>query len=300
VKAALRTLAALIGASVATAGLAQPGAAAPPLKVEVLRTSAGSLYANIALIEGEKKAVLVDAPFTVADAHRVVAMVLESGKELETIFVTHDHPDHFFSVEVLTQAFPNARVVAHPTVVADIWRSLPLKVKRWSPMLGHNGPRTPTAPQPLTGDVILLEGHELRVIGPMQGDHVHATALWAPEIKALFAGDLVFNQMFLWFGEHGPAERAGWAAALDRLAALKPAMVVAGHSKPGLANDASGIAFSRNYIDAWNKAAASAKDSADLRARIRRQYPQAVDVLDNFLLDNSSKVTMGEQPRWEE
>ena len=46
--------------------------------------------------------------------------------------------------------------------------------------------------------------------------------------------------------------------------------------------------------------AASAKDSADLRARIRRQYPQAVDVLDNFLLDNSSKVTMGEQPRWEE
>lgn len=296
-KRALRALAVLVGASVATLGAAQ---SAPPLKVEVLRTSAGSLYANIALIEGEKKAVLVDAPFTMADAHRVVAMVLESGKELEKIFVTHDHPDHFFAMEVLTQAFPNAKVVAHPTVVADIWRSLPLKVKRWSPMLGANGPRTPTAPQPLTGDTILLEGHQLQVIGPMQGDHVHATALWAPEIKALFAGDLVFNQMFLWFGEHGPAERAGWAAALDRLAALKPAMVVAGHSKPGLPNDASGIAFSRGYIDAWNKAAASAKNSAELRARIRRQYPQAVDVLDNFLLDNSSKVTMGEQPRWEE
>jgi glyoxylase-like metal-dependent hydrolase (beta-lactamase superfamily II) len=295
---ALRALAAFVGASVATLGATQP--TSPPLKVEVLRTSAGSLYANIALIQGEKKAVLVDAPFTMADAHRVVGMVLDSGKELETIFVTHDHPDHFFSMEVLTQAFPNARVVAHPTVVADIWRSLPLKVKRWSPMLGANGPRMPTAPQPLTGDTILLEGHPLQVIGPMPGDHVHATALWAPEIKALFAGDLVFNQMFLWLGEHGPAERAGWAASLDRLAALKPTMVVAGHSKPGLPNDASGIVFSRTYLDAWTKAAASAKDSADLRGRIRRQYPQAVDVLDNFLLDNSSKVTMGEQPRWVE
>jgi glyoxylase-like metal-dependent hydrolase (beta-lactamase superfamily II) len=298
VKAALRAIAAFAGASVATIASAQ--SAPPPLKVEVLRTSAGSLYANIALIAGEKKAVLVDAPFTMADAHRVVAMVLDSGKELETIFVTHDHPDHFFSMEVLTQAFPNAKVVAHPTVVVDIWRSLPLKVKRWSPMLGANGPRLPTAPQPIDGDTITLEGHRLQVIGPMQGDHVHATALWAPDINALFAGDLVFNQMFLWLGEHGPAERAGWAAALDRVAALKPAMVVAGHSKPGLANDASGITFSRNYLDAWSKAASSAKDSADLRARIRRQYPQAVDVLDNFLLDNSSKVTMGEQPRWEE
>jgi glyoxylase-like metal-dependent hydrolase (beta-lactamase superfamily II) len=297
---ALRLLAAFVGASVATVVSAQPAPPSPPLKVEVLRTSAGSLYANIALIEGEKKAVLVDAPFTMADAHRVVAMVLESGKELETIFVTHDHPDHFFSMEVVTQAFPNAKVVAHPTVVADIWRSLPLKVKRWSPMLGANGPRMPTAPQPLAGDKILLEGHELQVIGPMQGDHVHATALWAPDIKALFAGDLVFNQMFLWLGEHGPAERAGWAAALDRMAALNPAMVVAGHSKPGLPNDASGILFSRRYLAVWDKAAAGAKNSADLRARIRRQYPQAVDVLDNFLLDNSSKVTMGEQPRWEE
>jgi glyoxylase-like metal-dependent hydrolase (beta-lactamase superfamily II) len=39
--------------------------------------------------------VLIDAPFTRADAHRTVAAVLESGKTLDTIFVTHDHPDHF-------------------------------------------------------------------------------------------------------------------------------------------------------------------------------------------------------------
>jgi hypothetical protein len=36
----------------------------------------------------------------------------------------------------------------------------------------------------------------------MQGDHLHATVLWAPSIRALFAGDLLFNQMHLWLGEH--------------------------------------------------------------------------------------------------
>ncbi|MEO0033075.1 MAG: hypothetical protein RIS94_2833 [Pseudomonadota bacterium] len=271
-----------------------------PLTVETLRTSAGSLYANIALIEGEKDAVLVDAPFTMADAHRVVAMVLDSGKHLTTVFVTHDHPDHFFAMEVIKDAFPDVKIVAHPVVVADIWRSLPFKVKRWSPMLGANGPRHPSAPLPLDGDTILLEGKEIKVLGPMQGDHVHATALWVPSIRALFPGDLVYNQMYLWFGEHDAAGVAAWGQSLDRFAALKPEMVVPGHSKPGLPNDTSGLDFSRRYVAEWPKLVAASKDSADLRARVQKAFPEAVDVLGDFLLGNSSKVAKGEEPAWQE
>lgn len=271
-----------------------------PLEVEVLRTSAGSLYANIALIKGEKKAVLVDAPFTMADAHRVVGMILDSGRDLETVFITHDHPDHYFAMEVITQAFPNARIVAHPQVVADIWRSLPFKVKRWSPGLGANGPRMPTAPLPAQGNTLMLEGHALQIIGPMQGDHANATALWAPGIKALFPGDLVYNQMYLWFGEHDPKAIAAWGKSLETLAALQPDLVVAGHAKPGLPDDISGIRFSQRYIADWPKLVAASRDSQDLRARIRAAYPDAVDVLGDFLLGNSSAVAKGEAPAWQE
>ncbi len=271
-----------------------------PLEVEVLRTSAGSLYANIALIKGEKKAVLVDAPFTMADAHRVVGMILDSGRDLETVFITHDHPDHYFAMEVITQAFPNARIVAHPQVVADIWRSLPFKVKRWSPGLGANGPRMPTAPLPTQGNTLMLEGHALQIIGPMQGDHANATALWAPGIKALFPGDLVYNQMYLWFGEHDPKAIAAWGKSLETLAALQPDLVVAGHAKPGLPDDISGIRFSQRYIADWPKLVAASRDSQDLRARIRAAYPDAVDVLGDFLLGNSSTVAKGEAPAWQE
>lgn len=292
----MRAVLAALLALIAAPALAQT----KPLEVEVIRTSAGSLFANVALIKGAKKAVLVDAPFTMADAHRVVAAVLDSGRDLETIFITHDHPDHYFAMEVLTEAFPNARIVAHPAVVADIWRSLPFKVKRWSPMLGANGPRMPTAPQPTEGDTILLEGQELRVLGPMQGDHVHATALWAPGIKALFPGDLVYNQMYLWFGEHDPKAIAAWGKSLDSLAALNPEIVVAGHSKPGLPDDISGIRFSQKYIADWPKLVAGAKTSAELRARIKAAYPDAVDVLGDFLLGNSSAVATREAAAWQE
>jgi glyoxylase-like metal-dependent hydrolase (beta-lactamase superfamily II) len=283
-------------ALIATPAMAQQ----TPLKVDVLQTSAGSLYSNAALIMGERDAVLVDPPFTKADAHRVAAMVLDSGKRLTHIFVTHDHPDHFFSMDVLQEAFPDAEIVAHLVVVADIWRSLPFKVKRWSPMLGENGPAYPAAPRALTSDTIMLEGHELKVLGPMQGDHVHSTALWAPDIKALFPGDIVYNQMFLWFGEHRPAEIAAWDKALAELQALKPAIVVAGHNRPGLPNDASGIAFSRAYIAAWPGLVAASTDSKDLQARIRAAFPDAIDVLGGFLLVNSSEVAKGEQPIWTE
>ena len=271
-----------------------------PLRVEVLRSSEGSLFANSTLIMGEKDAVLVDPPFTRADAYRLAAMVLESGKRLTYVFVTHDHPDHFFSMEVIQDIFPEAKIVANPIVVADIWRSLPFKVKRWGPMLGRNGPVHPTAPLPLDGDTIMLEGREIKVLGPMEGDHVHATALWVPSIRALIAGDLVFNQVFPWLGEHRPENVTAWAASLDQLARLEPRTVVAGHSKPGLPNDASGLAFTRAYLAAWPKLAAASKDAKDLEARVRKAFPDAIDVLDNFILTNSAQVAKGEQQPWKE
>lgn len=272
----------------------------PPLTLEVLRTSEGSLHVNSALIMGEREAVLVDPPFTLADAHRVAAMVLDSGKTLTHVFVTHDHPDHFFAMEVLEEVFPNAEIVAHPTVVEDIWRSLPFKVIRWSPMLGDNGPAYPGAPHALTSDTIMLEGHELKVLGPMQGDHVHSTALWVPAIKALLPGDLVFNEVHLWLGEHEAQNVTDWAQSVAQLRALDPEIVVAGHARPGLPNDVSGLDFTASYLAAWPELVAQAENSAELQELVKARFPTTIDVLDNFILPNSADVAMGEQPVWTE
>lgn len=294
----LASAATMLTAALAVSALAF--AQAPPLEVEVIQTGPGSLDTSITLVKGKERAVLIDAPFTRADAHRIVAAVLESGRTLDTIFVTHDHPDHFFSAEVLTDAFPDARVIAAPQVVDDIWRSIPLKLKRWGPMLGKNGPRHPTAPTALEGNSFELEGHRLEVLGPMQGDHVHATAVWIPEIKTLVAGDLLFNEVHLWLGESLKPGRLAWAKSVEQLAALGATRVVAGHKKPGLPDDTSAIDYTRRYLQVFEQAVASSKTSAELRAKIAAAFPNTIDFFDDFILGNSSKVALGEMPPWQE
>ncbi len=273
---------------------------AAPLQVEVLQTGPGSLYTGITLVKGETGAVLIDAPFTRADAYRVLAVVLESGKTLQTIFITHDHPDHFFSVEVFTEAFPDVRVIAAPQVVEDIRRSIPAKLKRWGPTLGRNGPRHPVPPTVLEQNYFELEGHRFEVLGPMQGDHVHATAVWIPEVRTLAAGDLLFNEMHLWLGESLKPARLAWGQSVEKLAALGATTVIAGHKKPGLPDDASSIAYTRKYLQVFEKAVESSKNSADLSTKIRAAFPNTIDVFDNFLLGNSTKVAMREDPPWTE
>jgi glyoxylase-like metal-dependent hydrolase (beta-lactamase superfamily II) len=291
----------LLAAMMAFLGAAQPvHAQEPPLKLDVITGNEGNLYANFTLVMGKTEAILIDAPFTQSEAHRLVGRILESGRTLRTIYITHDHPDHFFSVDVIAQAFPDAQIVSAPAVVDDIWRSIPLKVRRWGPLLGTNGPKHPFAPTALNGDHLELDGQRLDILGPIQGDHVHATAIYIPSIGALIAGDLVFNKIHLWLGEATPEARKAWLASIDRLIALHPKIVVAGHKLPGLPDDASALAFTRDYLVAFEAAAANSKTSKDLMARIKARFPDTQDVLNNFILSNSAQVATGEAAPWTE
>jgi glyoxylase-like metal-dependent hydrolase (beta-lactamase superfamily II) len=271
-----------------------------PLTIKVVTSSEGSLYANFTIIMGEKEMVLVDAPFTRSDAHRLVAELLETGKELKTIYVTHDHPDHFFSMEVITDAYPDARVISAPEVVKDIWASIPFKIKRWGPMLGRNGPRYPTAPAAHEEKSFKLEGHELQILGPMQGDHHHAMAIFVPTLKALITGDIAFHGIHVWLGETVEEQREDWIEVLDKLIALEPEIVVAGHKLPHLADTPDALTYTREYIAEFNRAAKRSKTSGELIAAIKEKFPDVQDVLNDFILPNSAQVGVGEVPPWKE
>ena len=51
-------------------------------------------------------------------------------------------------------------------------------------------------PEPFDGDSIDLDGHELRVIDIGQGDIEHSTIVRVPSLRAVAAGDVVYNVVY--------------------------------------------------------------------------------------------------------
>ena len=58
------------------------------------------------LIFGEHDAVLVDAMRTVAEAEALADSVALHNRNLETIYITHAHFDHFYGLGILLAPFP--------------------------------------------------------------------------------------------------------------------------------------------------------------------------------------------------
>ena len=108
------TLLAAAALSLVTLAAAAPAHAETKLTATVHTASPGGFLVNSTLIAGDKEAVLIDAQFSLADAHRLIGAILESKKTLTTVYITHSHPDHYFGLVAIRQAFPKAKLVATP------------------------------------------------------------------------------------------------------------------------------------------------------------------------------------------
>ena len=83
------------------------------LKVHTGRGQTG-YDVNSTMIIGERDMLVIDPQFSLSEAHKLAAEILESKKNLALIYSTHPHPDHLFGLAVLKPAFPNAKIVALP------------------------------------------------------------------------------------------------------------------------------------------------------------------------------------------
>jgi glyoxylase-like metal-dependent hydrolase (beta-lactamase superfamily II) len=249
-------------------------ATAAPTSYKVFTGSPAGFNATSTLIEGDKDAVLIDAQFTLADAHRLVAMVLESKKNLTTVYVTHAHPDHYWGLVVIKQAFPKAKLVALPDTVKDIKASVAKKIKQWKPMYGSNVPDKPLLPEALAGNTLTLEGEAIELTGGVQGDTENNSIVWVPSLKLAITGDIVYNDAHVWMLDAPLAKsRADWIKTLDRLAAMKPALVVAGHKSADAADTPQAIDFTREYVKAFDAQLANGATVAQIKTAMNAKYP---------------------------
>lgn len=267
---------------------------AAPLELKLIAHGPASFNVNSVLILGARDALLLDSGFTRADALRVAAAVLDSGRRLTTIYVSAADPDYYFGLEVLKQEFPEARIVATAPTLAKIKAALPAKLQVWGPRLGANAPRQPVLPEALADNGLSLEGQRLEIRG-LDDSLPHRSYVWIPALKAVVGGVNVFAGLHVWTADtQTSAERAAWRAKLDEMLSLQPAIVVPGHMTPGSALDATALRYTRDYLQRFEAELPRAANAAALIEAMKQAYPQAGMGL---ALDIGAKVNKGEM-KW--
>lgn len=269
--------------------------AADPLHLDVYNPGHDALFpVSSVIVSGEREAVLVDAQFGKAQAEQVAERLRASGKRLTTIYISHGDPDYYFGLDTLTQAFPDAKVVASAATVAHIRQTMDAKLAYWGPQMGADKPAKLVVPQVLAGNRLELEGQALEVVG-LDGPQPDRSFVWIPSIKAVVGGVVVSENIHVWMADTQSAQsHTDWLATLAHIEKLAPRTVIPGHYLGQSSRSLDAVRFTAGYIRAFDSETAKARDAAALMAAMSKRYP---NLADESSLELGAKVAKGEM-KW--
>jgi glyoxylase-like metal-dependent hydrolase (beta-lactamase superfamily II) len=271
------------------AAMARADSNTPPLRYKVFTVTRPGLNRDVplgkeplmwvansaTLIYGEHDAVLVDTFLTVEQCNGLADALVASGKTLKAIYVTHAHGDHFFGIKVLQDRFPNLKALATPDVVAKMKLQItPEKLNsRWRKLFPNQIPDPISIADRLEGNEIDLEGSKLVVVRVGHTDTDDTTCLHVPSIGLVVAGDAVYNGIHPFLNESNRQTRLDWIAALDKIDALKPSAVVAGHKIPSNDDSPKNVEETRQYIRDFIQLNDATKTARELYDQMLELYP---------------------------
>jgi glyoxylase-like metal-dependent hydrolase (beta-lactamase superfamily II) len=228
------------------------------------------------IVMGQKDAALIDAQWTLSNGHRVAAEILETGKRLETIYITHAHPDHYFGLGPIAEAFPEAKVIALSEVARTINKQMYGKIEHWRKIIGPtNVPTKAVNIVPMTKNYFELEGKRIEILPGIMGDLKYNTVVWIPCIKTLYGSDVLFNQAHPFTCEITTEERKQWIKDIERLEKLGAEVVIPGHQKPGMPFDDSSFSFTKDYLVATEEELVRTKTTGDFFYAMAVRFSEA-------------------------
>ncbi|MDE9563518.1 MBL fold metallo-hydrolase [Xenorhabdus bovienii] len=277
--------------SLGIASLAQ----AANLKLDIYNPGETGIFpVSSEIISGDHEVVLIDAQFKKSDAQELVKMIQQTGKKLTTIYISQSDPDFYFGLDVITTAFPEAKVIASPETIKAINETKDGKLAYWGGILQDQAPKKVIVPEPLKGNTFTVDGEKLIVEG-LDGPAADRTFVWVPKLKAVVGGVTVSGNIHVWIADtQTKVSRQHWMQTLDRIKSLKPDTVVPGHYVGSAPMTLESVTFTQNYLTTLEKELPKAKDSEALIAAMKKHYP---NLADESSLELSAKVLKGEM-KW--
>ena len=258
-------LAAFLGAvGLGLSGLA--GAAAPgaPLAVTPVQVSDHVWYvqgqpgaasarnqgfnSNAGFVVTPEGVVVIDALGTPALGRRFLDAIRRlTDKPVRRVIVTHYHADHFYGLAAFKQAG------------AEIWAHASAREYLDGSVAGERLAQRRRDLSPWADDLKTLvppdrwlEGDTTFALGGLNFDVVYMGPAHAPddvavlvrEDRALFTGDILFTGRVPFVGN---ADSRRWLATMERMLALKPAVMIPGHGRVSR-DPARDLVFTRDYL----------------------------------------------------
>lgn len=267
-------------------------AQAETLTLDVYNPGNNSVFpVSSEIISGSSEVVLIDAQFQKNDAQQLVDKIKKLNKKLTTIYISHSDPDYYFGLDTLTNAFPEAKVVATANTVEAIKATKDGKLAYWGGVLKDEAPAHIIVPEVIKGDSFTVDGERLEIKG-LNGASPDRTYVWVPSLKAVLGGVIVSDNIHVWVADTQTEQsRKNWQQTLKDIKTLNPTIVVPGHFTGASKLDTSTVSFTQKYLQDFENAAKTSKNSDELIQKIAVKYPQ---LNDKSSLELSAKVVKGE------
>jgi glyoxylase-like metal-dependent hydrolase (beta-lactamase superfamily II) len=209
-----------------------------------------NFISNASFVIADGGVLVIDALGSPPLAERLLAEIRQrTALPIKYVVATHYHADHIYGLQVFKAA--GAQIVAHEGALDYIGSDtarLRLQASREElfPWVDENT-RVMPADVWVRGqqDLPLHIGSTrfvLHHVGPSHTDE--DLAVHMPERGVLFVGDLVFRGRIPFVGN---ADSRAWIAAIDRVSALQPRLMIPGHG-PISAEPVADLRFTRDYL----------------------------------------------------
>jgi glyoxylase-like metal-dependent hydrolase (beta-lactamase superfamily II) len=270
---------ALFGTGTALVAQTPPG---PIVKVEGLRQisphvhiipdNSVPLVPNVGYVVGDRAALVIDTGLGPRNGAAVyeVAKKLAGSKPLYLV-TTHFHPEH----DLGAQAFPDTtKLIRSTDQVKDIAEFGLQLAKVFASRSAINAELLKDADF-RKADITFERDYDLDLggvqakIAAMGPNHTAGdTIVWVEPDRVLFSGDLAMRAQPAFASPHSSLRQ--WQASLDRLEALKPAVIVPSHGPTG-----DGSAF----ITGYRAYLTEVRDRTAAEKRAGRNVDQAVEAV---------------------
>jgi|SRR5208282_2009777 len=277
--------------------------------IDIQRYAGKQAHVNSYLLSDANSIIVVDLLRNSPEAEALADHVQASGKKLETIFVTHGHPDHYLGLGVFHRRFPDVTVKVASREIRDdiIGFSQWMEAVGWldaEPAMKVKSNKNPEGFD-YAGIVQALETPFLKLSSEPTKIEVrcdypgsecgHMTTLCIPEQHAFLGFDLLYNRVHAWCGTGvGKTEIENWIHSLDAIrqkTADGEWTFYCGHGSEGKRGVLSNM---KEYLQTFLKVTSAAQSREEAIEKMKQSFPGFAE--DDFLLVQSINFHVKETP----